>query len=53
MRVCVGGGVGACRTRVVVGGDDDTTGASLYFSCGSAWRESDTDKGVFRMIQVS
>jgi hypothetical protein len=42
----------SCRTRVVLNGDEDTTGASLYFSCGSAWAESDVEKGVFRMIQV-
>ncbi len=39
-------------TRVVLSGDEDTVGASLYFSCGSAWAESDVEKGVYRMIQV-
>ncbi len=30
----------------------DSPPASLYFSCGSAWRESETEKGIFHMIQV-
>lgn len=44
-------GVSVIVTRVVLSGDEDTVGASLYFSCGSAWAESDVEKGVYRMIQ--